>query len=66
MELRELLDAAAVQSLLVDRGLGTGAANAKAGLFAAGNIPFMLQNVGGEITRTMTAQMVSARVRGKN
>ena len=35
MELRELLDAAAVQSLLVDRGLGTEAANAKTGLFAA-------------------------------
>ncbi len=35
MELRELLDAAAVQSLLVDRGLGSGAANAKTGLFAA-------------------------------
>ena len=35
MELRELLDGAAVQSLLADRGLGTAAAAAKTGLFAA-------------------------------
>jgi L-alanine-DL-glutamate epimerase-like enolase superfamily enzyme len=32
----------------------------KAGLFAAGNIPFMLQNVGGNITRAMTCQMMAA------
>ena len=31
-----------------------------AGLFAAGNIPFMLQNVGGTITRAMTAHMTAA------
>jgi hypothetical protein len=32
----------------------------KAGLFAAGGIPFMLQNVGGNITRAMTSQMMAA------
>ena len=32
----------------------------RAGLFAAGNIPFMLQNVGGHITRAMTTHMMSA------
>ena len=32
----------------------------RAGLFAAGNIPFMLQNVGGNITRAMTCQMMAA------
>jgi L-alanine-DL-glutamate epimerase-like enolase superfamily enzyme len=32
----------------------------KAGLFAAGNIPFMLQNVGGHITRAMNAHMMAA------
>ena len=32
----------------------------RAGLFAAGNIPFMLQNVGGTITRTMTTHMMAA------
>jgi L-alanine-DL-glutamate epimerase-like enolase superfamily enzyme len=31
----------------------------KAGLFAAGGIPFMLQNVGGTITRAMTTHMMS-------
>jgi len=31
-----------------------------AGLFAAGNIPFMLQNVGGNITRAMTTHMMAA------
>lgn len=30
------------------------------GLFAAANLPFMLQNVGGHITRTMTTHMQSA------
>ena len=37
-----------------------GDAISKAGLFAAGNIPFMLQNVGGNITRAMTSQMMAA------
>lgn len=32
----------------------------RAGLFAAGNIPFMLQNVGSNITRAMTTQMMAA------
>jgi len=32
----------------------------KAGLFAAANLPFMLQNVGGHITRTMTTHMQAA------
>ena len=32
----------------------------KAGLFAAGNCPFMLQNVGGNITRAMTVHMMAA------
>jgi L-alanine-DL-glutamate epimerase-like enolase superfamily enzyme len=31
-----------------------------AGLFAAANIPFMIQNVGGHITRAMTAHMQAA------
>ena len=31
-----------------------------AGVFAAGNIPFMLQNVGGNITRAMTTHMMAA------
>ena len=37
-----------------------GDAIGKAGLFAAGNIPFMLQNTGGTITRAMTAHMMAA------
>ena len=32
----------------------------RSGLFAAGNIPFMLQNVGGNITRAMTTHMMAA------
>ena len=32
----------------------------RAGLFAAGDIPFMLQNVGGNITRAMTTHMMAA------
>ena len=32
----------------------------RAGLFAAGDIPFMLQNVGGNITRAMTCHMMAA------
>lgn len=32
----------------------------RAGLFAAANIPFMLQNVGGDITRAMTTHMQAA------
>ena len=36
-----------------------GAAIRCSGLFAAGNIPFMLQNVGGTITRAMTAHMMA-------
>ena len=37
-----------------------GQARRRAGLFAAANIPFMLQNVGGNITRAMTTHMQSA------
>ena len=37
-----------------------GAAMRKAGLFSAGNMPFMLQNVGTTITRAMTAHMMAA------
>ena len=37
-----------------------GRAIGKAGLFAAANVPFMLQNVGGHITRTMTTHMQAA------
>ncbi len=32
----------------------------RSGLFAAGNMPFMLQNVGGHITQAMTSQMMAA------
>ena len=32
----------------------------RAGLFAAGDMPFMLQNTGGNITRAMTSHMMSA------
>jgi L-alanine-DL-glutamate epimerase-like enolase superfamily enzyme len=32
----------------------------RAGLFSSANIPFMLQNVGGDITRAMTAHMQAA------
>lgn len=32
----------------------------RAGLFAAGNTPFMIQNVGGTITRAMTTHMMAA------
>ena len=37
-----------------------GDAMRRAGLFAAGNLPFMLQNVGGTITRAMTVHMMAA------
>ena len=37
-----------------------GEAVRRAGLFAADNSPFMLQNVGGNITRAMTAHMMAA------
>ena len=37
-----------------------GNAMQRAGLFAAANVPFMLQNVGGNITRAMTTHMQSA------
>ena len=37
-----------------------GDAMRRAGLFAAGDIPFMLQNVGGNITRAMTCHMMAA------
>ena len=37
-----------------------GVAMRRAGLFAAANLPFMLQNVGGHITRTMTTHMQAA------
>ena len=32
----------------------------RAGLFAAGNMPFMLQNIGGNITRAMTCHQMAA------
>ena len=37
-----------------------GHAHQSAGLFAAGNMPFMLQNTGGNITRAMTTHMMAA------
>ncbi len=37
-----------------------GEAAHRAGLFAAGNVPFMLQNTGGNITRAMTVHMMAA------
>lgn len=37
-----------------------GEAQQRAGLFAAGDMPFMLQNTGGQITRTMVAHMMAA------
>ncbi len=37
-----------------------GVAMRRAGLFAAANVPFMLQNVGGHITRSMTTHMHAA------
>ena len=37
-----------------------GTAIQRAGLFAAANIPFMIQNVGGDITRAMTTHMQAA------
>ena len=37
-----------------------GAVIRQAGLFAAGNIPFMIQNVGGTITRAMVCHMMAA------
>ncbi len=37
-----------------------GMAMRRAGLFEAANVPFMLQNVGGDITRAMTTHMQSA------
>ena len=37
-----------------------GGAIGRAGLFAAGNIPFMLQNIGGNITRAMTSHQMAA------
>ncbi len=37
-----------------------GGAILRAGLFAAGNIPFMLQNIGGNITRAMTCHQMAA------
>ena len=37
-----------------------GAAIQRAGLFAASNTPFMMQNVGGHITRAMTTHMMAA------
>jgi len=37
-----------------------GTAMRRSGLFASANIPFMLQNVGGHITRTMTTHMQAA------
>ena len=41
-----------------------GDAMRRAGLFAAGNAPFMLQNVGGYITRAMTLHMMAASPTG--
>ena len=37
-----------------------GVAMRRAGLFAAANLPFLLQNVGGQITRSMTTHMHAA------
>ena len=37
-----------------------GTAMRRSGLFAAANVPFMLQNVGGDITRAMTTHMQAA------
>ena len=54
----EVLRRAADAYMLGHQRIGT--ARRRAGLFAAANIPFMLQNVGGNITRAMTTHMQSA------
>ncbi len=54
----EVLQGAADGYILGHAKIGT--AIRRAGLFAAANLPFMLQNVGGSITRTMTVHMQSA------
>ena len=54
----EVLSRAADAYMLGHMNIGN--AQRHAGLFAAAGIPFMLQNVGGNITRAMTAHMQSA------
>jgi len=54
----EVLDRAADAYMLGHAKIGM--AMRRAGLFAAAGIPFMLQNVGGHITRSMTTHMQSA------
>ena len=52
--LRRAADAYIVGHAKIGRAIGL------AGLFAAANVPFMLQNVGGQITRSMTTHMQAA------
>ena len=54
----EVLRQAADAYILGHAKIGT--AMRRSGLFAAANLPFMLQNVGGHITRTMTTHMQAA------
>jgi L-alanine-DL-glutamate epimerase-like enolase superfamily enzyme len=54
----EVLDRMADIYMLGHAKIGT--AIRRAGLFAAANAPFMLQNVGGQITRSMTTHMQAA------
>ena len=54
----EVLKRAADAYILGHAKIGT--AIRRSGLFAGANIPFMLQNVGGHITRTMTTHMQAA------
>ena len=55
---QEVLMRAADVYMLGHAPIGT--AIQRAGLFAAANIPFMIQNVGGDITRAMTTHMQAA------
>ncbi len=55
---QEVLLRAADAYMLGHARIGT--AIQRAGLFAAANIPFMLQNVGGEITKSMVTHMQAA------
>jgi L-alanine-DL-glutamate epimerase-like enolase superfamily enzyme len=55
---QEILMGAADAYMLGHAMIGT--AIHRAGLFSAANIPFMLQNVGGQITRSMTTHMQAA------
>ena len=54
----DVLMGAADAYMLGHQKIGT--AVRSAGLFAAGNMPFMLQNAGGAITRAMTTHMMAA------